>query len=235
MGATCGNTAVPCSSSLPLLLDSGPGPRQTPTLRCLPGASPRLAVAPKTRSFLIHISAVHRQPPLPERRGRLCPPLPGLGAPGVLSPSPPDARVASCQVSPPLSFLAFIPLLGVHSHVSDHVEVCVRSAAPGSGHQNGQWTGPAWPGLAVWTVTQCPLCVQRSGWDNEAARLKMPLGGAGSHRTHLPEAPVERAPPCHLTCRQVCPQSDVMYISSLYSTSCEPRFPGPEEKGQDCS
>lgn len=30
---------------------------------------------------------------------------------------------------------------------------------------------------------------------------------------------------CHLTCLQVCPQSDVMYISSLYSTNCEPRLP----------
>lgn len=35
-----------------------------------------------------------------------------------------------------------------------------------------------------------------------------------------------------LTCRQVWPQSDVMYISSLYSTSCEPRLPGREEQGR---
>lgn len=41
-----------------------------------------------------------------------------------------------------------------------------------------------------------------------------------------------RQVPSLLTCRQVWPQSDVMYISSLYSTSCEPRLPGREEQGR---
>ena len=46
------------------------------------------------------------------------------------------------------------------------------------------------------------------------------LGGEGSQ---------SRRP----TCRQVFPQSEVMYISSLFSTSWEPRLPGPEGKGWD--
>lgn len=65
-----------------------------------------------------------QQPPVPELRGRLCPSLPGLGGPGVLSPSP---HVACGLHSHSWHSL---PLLGAHSNVSDHVEVCVRSATP---------------------------------------------------------------------------------------------------------
>ena len=95
---------------------------------------------------------------------------------------------------------------------------CQLQVGPARGHRGA---------LAGSTISCITAASNHHPWTPPSPPHQPRLGGGGVSVEWGRNVPGLRI----LTCRQVCPQSDVMYISSLYSTSCEPRLPG-QEQGQ---
>lgn len=126
-----------------------------------------------------------------------------------------------------------------HTHPSSwpHPAWSSYPQRPPEPNQTGRGPRPA----LLFPVAMCPvpspqppLRLQAAGLRHRG-RLGAPLRGRGPRAagaTHwAPESAVGGVGARSPTCRQVCPQSAVTYISSLYSTSCEPRLPGHRETG----
>ena len=164
-----------------------------------------------------------QQPPLPGTWRS--PAILGPWAPRRAQPQPPRPHVASCLDStsspvPSLYSTAQTPTATVclregACQVCDFpAMVCAAGTAP------AKWSSVS--SRSGWLEGPSSVCLRTPlGWGAEIRHI----GGGASPWDGGWNVPGLRI----LTCRQVCPQSDVMYISSLYSTSCEPRLPGPEQ------